>query len=402
MNSWSTKFPRPISAEAKAAVRAHLGELKTAALHQLNTSLPWFRELPAHERASLGEIAQQGLSTFADWFEHSEKTVKTSIHGILLSVFGNAPTDLSRTVSLQQAVQLLRTVLQVVETQLPAIVADADKAAARYAVVFYSREIAFALAEVYARAAETRGSWDTRLEALLLDSILAGDRADEIRSRAAAAGWKGTHGITVMVGKPDHVDEPQLVAQLREIATRANLQILIGVLSDRLAIVLGSVKDVQADTRTIQRGFGDGPIVYGRMVDSLVDAPLSAQEALEGFTAAPAWPAAPRPVSAAELLPERALNGDATARKALTTQVYRPLASAGHSLLQTVDVYTTCGGSLEATARQLFIHANTVRYRLKRVSEITGWDPTTPRDAYVLQVALMTGRLDTVLNQPEQ
>ncbi|MDN6457721.1 MAG: helix-turn-helix domain-containing protein, partial [Yaniella sp.] len=69
---------------------------------------------------------------------------------------------------------------------------------------------------------------------------------------------------------------------------------------------------------------------------------------------------------------------------------------------QTVDLYTTSGGSLEATARQLFIHANTVRYRLKRVSEITGWDPTTPRDAYVLQVALMTGRLDTVLNQPEQ
>src|SRR5699024_11335845 len=140
------------------------------------------------------------------------------------------------------------------------------------------------LAEVYARAAETRGSWDTRLDALLLDSILAGDRADEIRSRAAAAGWKATHGITVMVGKPDHVDEPQLVAQLREIATRAHLQILIGVLSDRLAIVLGSVQDGQADTRTIQRGFGDGPIAYGRMVDSLVDAPLSAQEALEGFT----------------------------------------------------------------------------------------------------------------------
>ena len=402
MNSWPTKFPRPISTEAKAAVRAHLGELKTAVLHQLNTALPWFRELPANQRASLGQIAQQGLSTFADWFEHSEKTVQTSVQGILLSVFGNAPSELSRTVSLQQAVQVLRTVLHVVEAQLPAIVADADKAGARYAVVFYSREIAFALAEVYARAAETRGSWDARLEALLLDSILAGDRADEIRSRAAAAGWKSTHGITVMVGHPDQLDEPQLVAQLREIAARAKLEILIGVLSDRLAIVLGSVNDIEADTRTIQRGFASGPIVYGRIVDSLVDAPLSAQEALEGFTAAPAWPAAPRPVSAAELLPERALNGDATARAALTSQVYRPLAQAGHSLLETVDVYTTSGASLEATARQLFIHANTVRYRLKRVSELTGWDPTSPRDAYVLQVALMTGRLDNVLNQPEQ
>lgn len=402
MNNWSAKFPRSISAEAKAAVRAHLGELKTAVLHQLNTSLPWFRELPAHERASIGEIAQQGLSTFADWFEHRENTVKTSVQGVLLSVFGNAPSELSRTVSLQQAAQLLRTVLQVVETQLPAIVAESDKAAARYAVVFYSREIAFALAEVYARAAENRGSWDTRLEALLLDSILAGDRADEIRSRAAAAGWKATHGMTVMVGHPGHMEEPQLVAQLREVATRADLQILIGVLTDRLVIVLGAIRDIETDTRTIQRGFGKGPIVYGRIVDSLVEAPQSAQEALEGYSAARAWPAAPRPVAASELLPERALNGDTIARSALTSQVYTPLASAGHSLLETVDVYTTTGGSLEATARQLFIHANTVRYRLKRVAELTGWDPTSPRDAYVLQIALTTGRLDTVLNQPEQ
>lgn len=401
-NSWSAKFPRPVSADAKAAVRAHLGELKTAILHQLNTSLPWYRELPASQRASLGEIAQQGLTTFADWFEHSENTVKTSVSGVLHSVFGNAPSELSRTVSLQQAVQLLRTVLQVVETQVPAIVAEPDKAAARYAVVFYSREIAFALAEVYARAAETRGSWDARLEALLLDSILAGDRADEIRSRAAATGWKATHGITVMVGQPDQLEEPQLVAKLREIATRADLEILIGVLSDRLVIVLGAVNDIEHDTKTIQRGFGEGPIVYGRMVDSLVEAPVSAQEALEGFSAAPAWPAAPRPVAASELLPERALNGDKVARAALTSQVYRPLSRAGNSLLETVDVYTTTGGSLEATARELFIHANTVRYRLKRVAELTGWDPTTPRDAYVLQVALMTGRLDTVLNQPEQ
>lgn len=402
MHHWSAKLSSTMSADAKAAVRAHLGELKTAVLHQLNTSLPWFRDLPADERASLGEIAQQGLSTFADWFEHSENTVKTSVQGVLLSLFGNAPSELSRTVSLQQAAQLLRTVLQVVETQLPSIVAESDKAVARYAVVFYSREIAFALAEVYARAAETRGSWDTRLEALLLDSILAGDRDDEIRSRAAAAGWKATHGITVLVGHPGQTEEPKLVALLREIATRANLQILIGVLSDRLVIVLGSVQDIDADTRTIQRGFGDGPIVYGQIVDSLVDAPQSAQEALEGFSAAPAWPAAPRPVAASQLLPERALNGDTAARTALTTLIYAPLASAGHSLLETVDVYTTTGGSLEATARQMFIHANTVRYRLKRVAEITGWDPTSPRDAYVLQVALMTGRLDTVLNRPEQ
>ena len=296
-------------------MRAHLGELKPRSYISSTLHYPGIAICQRANEQVWEKLRNKG-STFADWFEHSENTVKTSVSGVLHSVFGNAPTELSRTVSLQQAVQLLRTVLQVVETQLPAIVAEPDKAAARYAVVFYSREIAFALAEVYARAAETRGSWDARLEALLLDSILAGDRADEIRSRAAATGWKANRGITVMVGQPDQLEEPQLVAKLREIATRADLEILIGVLSDRLVIVLGDVNDVEVDTRTIQRGFGEGPIVYGRIVDSLVDAPSSAQEALEGFSAAPAWPAAPRPVAASELLPERALNGDTVARAA--------------------------------------------------------------------------------------
>mgnify|MGYP002719579930 FL=1 len=36
---------------------------------------------------------------------------------------------------------------------------------------------------------------------------------------------------------------------------------------------------------------------------------------------------------------------------------------------------------------------NTVRYRLRRVSELTGWDPLVPRDAYVLRTAITVGRL---------
>jgi hypothetical protein len=34
-----------------------------------------------------------------------------------------------------------------------------------------------------------------------------------------------------------------------------------------------------------------------------------------------------------------------------------------------------------------------VRYRLKRIADFTGRDPTTPRDAYVLRVASTVGRL---------
>ncbi|WP_231750859.1 CdaR family transcriptional regulator, partial [Mycobacterium sp. NAZ190054] len=92
-------------------------------------------------------------------------------------------------------------------------------------------------------------------------------------------------------------------------------------------------------------------------------------------------------------LPERALLGDATAAAALEAEVMRPLSDAGPALVETLDAYLDSGGAIEACARKLFVHPNTVRYRLKRIADFTGRDPTVPRDAYVLRVASSVGRL---------
>ena len=86
--------------------------------------------------------------------------------------------------------------------------------------------------------------------------------------------------------------------------------------------------------------------------------------------------------------------GDASAIVALHTDVMRPLADAGPTLAETLDAYLDCGGAIEACARKLFVHPNTVRYRLKRITDFTGRDPTQPRDAYVLRVAATVGQLN--------
>jgi DNA-binding PucR family transcriptional regulator len=44
----------------------------------------------------------------------------------------------------------------------------------------------------------------------------------------------------------------------------------------------------------------------------------------------------------------------------------------------------------------MFVHANTVRYRLRRVAEVCGAAPTEPRGAFTLRVALALGRLETL------
>jgi DNA-binding PucR family transcriptional regulator len=116
--------------------------------------------------------------------------------------------------------------------------------------------------------------------------------------------------------------------------------------------------------------------------------------ALAGLRAASAWPEAPRPVTADALLAERALNGDPLAREALHDRVALPLQGAGGEVLETVRAVLTSGGNLEATARAIFVHPNTVRYRLKRAADLTGLSATDPRGSWTLQVALALAGLD--------
>ena len=263
--------------------------------------------------------------------------------------------------------------------------------------------MAFAAADVYARAAEARGLWDARLEALVVDSILTGEADDELPSRIAALGWHGHGEVAVLVG----TTPPQLdVDHVRRTARKLGVDVLIGVQGSRLVLVIGRADPVRGRDETaelpfteiakrLEPSFGSGHLVLGPAVAALVDAGQSARAALAGFAVARAWRHAPRPVEADDLLPERALAGDTVAKQTLVDRVYRPLHAHSADLVATLWSYLDNGRSLEATARELYVHPNTVRYRLKRVSEVIGWDATGPREALILQTALILGSIGT-------
>ena len=137
----------------------------------------------------------------------------------------------------------------------------------------------------------------------------------------------------------------------------------------------------------------DGAAVVGPVVAGIAQAGRSLRSALAGLRALPGWAEAPNPVHADELLPERLLAGDDLAAEQIAALVGGPLHAMGSPFEETVATYLALGGSLEATARTLFVHANTVRYRLGRVTEQVGWDATDPRDGLMLHMAVIVGRL---------
>lgn len=364
------------------------GLLAAAAMRKLDENLAWYRALPAEDRSWVGLVAQAGISSFISWFSDPS----TPPHGAS-EIFAAAPPELTRSISLQHTLQLVRLIVEVVEEHSDRLAAPGAERDLREAVLRYSREVAFSAAEVYARAAEVRGAWDARLEALVVDALIRGDADDALRSRVAALGWTGHGSTIVLVGTTVEPLDDVRAAELRRATRRAADDALVGIQGDRLVVVLGGDGDLRAAAASLLPRFGPGPVVIGPSVPSLDEAGRSASAALAGLAAAPAWPTAPRPVLADDLLPERVLVGDLVARRTLVDQAYRPLLAAGGSLLETLAAHVENGRSLEAAARVLYVHPNTVRYRLRKVSEVTGWDPLDAREAYVLQTALALGRL---------
>jgi hypothetical protein len=375
-------------------LEAAMGSLGTAAMQSMDRQLPWFRALSAENRSWLGLVAQAAIAGFLDWLKHPERIKPPAVGG---EVFGTAPRELARAVTLQQAVEMVRVIVDVVESQVDDIAAPGGEAELREAVLRYSREIAFGTARVYARTAEARGAWDARLEALVVESLVRGEVDDGLQSWASALNWSFSP-VTVIVGTTGDStgsgsEAAGLIDEFRTLARRARLDLLAGVHGSRLVLVVGGGASPLDVARHFAGRFGPGPVVVGPAAADLQSAVASAGAALSGLRAAHGWPEAPRPVLATELLPERALDGDESARATLIETVYEPLLSGGTALLDTVMTYLEQGNSLEATARLLFVHPNTVRYRLRRVAELTGITPGDGRGGFALWTAVVLGRL---------
>lgn len=387
-------YPRLPVSEATARRMQHgIGELSTATLHRLDEKLGWYRALSAEDRSWVGLVAQAGISAFVDWFKDSAAPL-----WMVPDIFSSAPRELTRAISLQQTLQLVRIVVDVVEERVVDLAEPEDSAQLREGVLRFSREIAFAAADIYAHAAEVRGSWDARLEALVVDALIRGEADVALNSRIAALGWRSSGAVLVAVGPlPPHRttrDVTLALDEMRRAGRRAAEDAMVGTQGELLLVVLGGRSRLREAAASLVGHFGEGPVVVGPTVEGLAQAGASAHAALAGAAAARAWPGAPVPVLADELLPERALSGDRTAAAELVARVYAPLNDAPHHLIDTVSTYVEQGRSLEATARTLFVHPNTVRYRLGRTADLIGWDVTKPREAFVVQTALALGRLD--------
>jgi len=376
------------SRRTSTRLRAAVSDLTEAALERMAETHPWFAELTPAQRDWVAAVAEAGIRGFVDGATDGD-----SPGG---DVFSAAPPELALSIPLQHTVELVRSTVAVVEERVDSLAAPGDEDRLREAVLRYSREVAFAAARVYAAAAESRGAWDARIEAMVIDALLRNEVDESIRSRAAALGWTGTGDVVVLVGRAPDRSPEQVSAAVQRAAAHTGLRAIVGVQGERLVVAVTGGADPVDQVPHLLGHFGPGSVAVSPVADDLFSAGLAVAEAVSALEAVAAWPDAPRLVTADDLLVERSLRNDATARERLVNSVFRPLADSS-DLLATVEAYLERAGSIEGAARDLFVHPNTVRYRLRRIADVTGYSPVDARGALTLRIACILGRLEVKL-----
>jgi hypothetical protein len=153
-------------------------------------------------------------------------------------------------------------------------------------------------------------------------------------------------------------------------------------------VLLLLAPDVVPDLHPIRRRFGDVLVVWGE--PRTPGASMRAEiEHAERVTAAAQARGVTDVLGPDDLLVEQIVLSDRRTASTLDRTVLARLRSkdAGGALVATLRAFLA-SGSIPLTAQQMVVHPNTASYRLRRVAELTGYDPRVPAQAAVLVLAL--------------
>ncbi len=280
--------------------------------------------------------------------------------------------------------------------RLPSVAGDDPEAVRRAGeIVLHAVDDAVAaVGEGYqaARRAAIRLEASDRRE--FVDDLLAGT-GDPIGMLARAEGYgldlSGPHAVAVLRGaRPIQDTSPRLSRCTSALAAARAVDFLVSTRHGELVAVLPS----GALAGVLPRLPGER-VGVGRPRPGAAGVTRSYEEALDALDLAGRLGLPDAVVYAEHLLVYRVLLRDREAIDDLIAAVLTPLRGArggAGPLLDTIDAYLRSGGNTTATARELGLSVRAVTYRLQRIRELTGHDPTRSDDRFALQTALLGAR----------
>ncbi len=219
------------------------------------------------------------------------------------------------------------------------------------------------------------------------------------RMRVAGLGGRGAARAVEAVGREAFAARRAAAGRLlrvaEEVLVREGRSVLVREREGDVLALIGA-DDPEEPVRLARRvlehwgapGPGEGPLVagLGERADEVSAFALSARQAQDAARLGPLLPGAPLVVQHRDLgvfrlvadMERRRVDLDAAATAALG-----PLAEdtvRARRMLETLEAYLENDGNLQATAAALFVHRHTLRYRLRRIEELSGRRLRDPLD----------------------
>ena len=228
-----------------------------------------------------------------------------------------------------------------------------------------------------------------RARRAFLDDLLIGRQASRgaIRDRARTLGITPPDPGVLVVAEPVGGTAPVAASSALELVSLvepAGGAPLATTRSGRVVLLLAP-DDAGRAARVLDGGTWRGCIPAARPLADVSAAYRLADGALE--TAPPHAFGSGGLLGEADACVLALLNGGPVTPDAVRRTVLGPLlAASGAPLLETLRMYFRQGAAT-AAADALHVHAQTLRYRLRRVRELTGHDPHRPWSRFVLETA---------------
>ncbi|WP_148616366.1 PucR family transcriptional regulator [Nocardioides rubriscoriae] len=297
--------------------------------------------------------------------------------------------------------------------------ADASQVrAAGLAVLRAADDAVAALAEGFQLARNDLSRHQESMRREVFDLLLAGGPpAVGVTGRAADLGLDLTSPHAVLVARHERTfDHPSLTSVPRRLESAlggrhgdayplvavkdgalvcvfaAPDQASVGLVGERLSTVLADVDPGAAaapDRRTWQAA-------VGRTLPGAGSVRVSYEQAVSALALARRLGLDSALVDSGDLVVYEVLLRDRAAIDELIATVLTPLRQArggARPLLETLEAYYASGGVATATAARLHLSVRAVTYRLQRIGDLLGMDPTDPAHRFTLHAAVLGARL---------
>ncbi|AVM01954.1 transcriptional regulator [Gordonia iterans] len=255
--------------------------------------------------------------------------------------------------------------------------------------------------DVYAQEAGSAFDAAREVRRELCDALVGGRPAAGLAARANTTIAERYLVVTVLLDVDADETPPNLLIQRRRRTLQAGLD---GLTTDIVParfdgvegvalIAAGSAEADPEDSRwgDLARSLADrlGVDVYVGLMEDVRpgDIPTAAIDAAELGRLARVLKRGSGAYRIDDLLLEFQVTRPSPARDRLAERVV-PLFESEH-LLDALHAHLQHGPDRKAAAAQVHVHPNTYTYRLRRIGELTGLNPTVPRESRMLAAALM-------------